>query len=111
LSSAMAVHSIPAAIPADADDMKRIPFWVDFDGKVNRATWLKVLSIVLHAASLWSGTTVERLVWIMSRFLDTWEVELLIGWLVNVGAVEFVDGKGEGGGLIAREWWWMAMAA
>ena len=46
-----------------------------------------------------------ELVGLFRRVLEVWEIELVVRWLEQIGAVERVDR-----GIVAKEWWWTVLA-
>jgi hypothetical protein len=92
-------------------DGERIPIWRDIRGGYQRNFWNLALAAVLGILASRPGASVREVSKMMHPSLTAWEVESLLFWSLEVGAVK-KTGQGEGGwtgGWEVTEWWWMAL--
>jgi hypothetical protein len=47
----------------------------------------------------------------LKNFVDYWEAELLVDWILKTGAADYLVGEGgvQSKGMKATEWWWTAL--
>ena len=63
------------------------------------------MCVVLQFVALRAGARTAEIANSFKGLVELWEVELCVGWLVEVGAL----GRTLGGGLVAREGWWSGL--
>jgi hypothetical protein len=93
-------------------DRDRIPIWRDIHGGFHRNFWDLALAAVLGILASRPGDNVREVAKMMSPALAEWEVECLLGWCLEVGAVKTTKLYEEGGwtgGWEVAEWWWMVL--
>jgi hypothetical protein len=93
-------------------DRDLIPIWRDIRGGFQRGSWDLALAAVLGILASRPGADVREVAQTMSPALQAWEVESLLAWCLEVGAVRRTGQDEEGGwtgGWEVREWWWMVL--
>lgn len=93
-----------------------IPIWRDIHGGLNRPFWDCAVASVLGIVASRPGASVREVTKTMRPALGAWEMEALLQWCWEVGAVA-KTGESEGressgawtGGWEVREWWWMVL--
>ncbi|KAI9658550.1 MAG: hypothetical protein M1829_006776 [Trizodia sp. TS-e1964] len=93
----------PPGLPAGVEEPP-MPLWIDLFGNLFPQMWHKALGAVLNFVALRPGTLVERLVIAMSPAMEEWEINILLGWLVDSKVMRRL-----GDGYTVEEWWWMVM--
>ncbi|OJD30582.1 tfiiic transcription initiation factor complex subunits tfc3 [Diplodia corticola] len=105
----------PPPLPADGGEREGfVPLWADLFGETIWEWWHRVLTAVVHVVFGRPGIGVEGVRKALKDAVDEWEIELCIGWLVQVGALEemrlgVVDGERPRGWRLG-EWWWCVLA-
>lgn len=107
-----AVQPPPAPpLPEDARLPEKIPLWFGIgDGYCPFLPefWEKTMALVLGCVDARHGVTASEISKVIRPLLGAWEVELLLGWLTDVGLVQR-QGQGPETSWMLREWWWMAL--
>ncbi|KAL4878828.1 hypothetical protein BJY04DRAFT_229542 [Aspergillus karnatakaensis] len=106
---------------------EKIPLWFDIHGGLIKTLWELALVAVLGAVAVRPGITASGVSGMVKPCLGVWEVELMLGWLEEVGAArrtglssdrgdEGDSGTGNGRGMdkedswCVLEWWWLALS-
>lgn len=91
----------------------KIPIWRNIDGGLQRSFWDLAVAAVLGILASRPGASIGEVTKMMSPSLRAWEVECLLTWCLEVGAVKKTGDDGDGrawtGGWEVREWWWMIL--
>ena len=96
----------PRHHPADKDvKIPRCPIWYDIKGDLS-LLWPLTLACVLSILSRRPAVRKEELRYILKEGLEIWELECMMGWLVDVGAAEWVGDKKDMDNVMLKEWWW-----
>ena len=96
----------PNRHPADKDlDIPRCPVWYDIKGDLS-PLWGLTLAIVLSILSIRPGVRKVEIEKMVKEGLEIWELECMMGWLVDVGAAEWVGDAKDMEGVMLKEWWW-----
>ncbi|KAF1815732.1 hypothetical protein P152DRAFT_455453 [Eremomyces bilateralis CBS 781.70] len=95
---------------AESDEAYRgcYPLWLDHQSHIIQDLWERVVMAVVQIISFRAGVDVDGLSRAFKGMLEPWELEICVGWLEKVGAVERVAGKEN---YTVTEWWWMVPAA
>ena len=86
------------------DPMAKIPLWFDIHGAFVPLMWNMLLAAVLAILAVRPGVDAEEIVKNLKPGVDTWEVDLVLSWLADVGAASRV-----GSGYMTTEWWWLVL--
>ena len=81
------------------------PLWVDIHGLELKSTWQLCLCAILNILFLFPASNAKALVQHLGSKLETFEIKILMSWLVDAGAALWAD-KGHQA-ICLREWWWM----
>lgn len=84
------------------DPRAKLPVWIDIHGNFVREMWQLALAAVLSLVTLRPGMGAQEVAGSVAPCLGRWEVESLLGWLVQAG----VAGWTEGGSVLVGEGWW-----
>lgn len=99
----------PALAEADDPDLPpRIPFWYDIHGYVVPRIWDMAVATVLGCVATREGLGAETIASMIKPALGAWEIDLLLRWLAEVGAVSR-EGRDESVGWRVNEWWWLVL--
>jgi hypothetical protein len=102
----------PMSPGVDEAGKERIPIWRDIHGNLREDQWLKLLYCVVQHAAVRAGSSIDALRAQFKGLVWDWEMELLVGWLIEVGAARWtydLATADAGNGVIAREWWWTVL--
>ena len=92
--------ALPSPPTPDASDpMASIPLWCDISGGVVAEWWERCVCVVLQFVALRAGVRTAEIADSFKGLVELWEVELCVGWLIEVGAL----GRALGGGVGARD--------
>ena len=91
---------------------EKIPVWFDIHGGFVKVLWDLALAAVVGCIATRPGVSAGSVTTMVKPTMGAWEVELLLGWMEEVGLVmrQGCNERGETGWAV-REWWWMALAA
>lgn len=98
-----------STVPGEA--LPRVPFWIDINGNLMSDIWEKVLSSMLHQVVKKPGITAKGIEEAHCNKLWTWEIELALEWMKEVGiagrfgAGREIDGVWKGGWTVGKEWY------
>lgn len=101
----------PPPLPAKGGDHDGfIPLWADLFNRTIEEWWRKVVTAIVHVVFGRPGIGLEGIRKALKDAMDEWEIELCVGWLVQVGAFEEMklglkDGEKARGWRLG-EWWW-----
>lgn len=111
----------------------RIPLWYDIHRQFIKVIWDRVVAAVVGCVATRPGISAASIANMIKPAMGAWEVELLLGWMAEVGVVRrqrqrprleeevpearaVGEGKREGKeeeveepGWEVREWWWMVL--
>lgn len=90
-----------------------IPLWADLFNRTIEEWWRKVVTAIVHVVFGRPGIGLEGIRKALKDAMDEWEIELCVGWLVQVGAFEEMmlglkDGEKARGWRLG-EWWWCVL--
>ena len=88
-------------------DMSKIPMWYDINGNLVTIMWDIARATVASLLNIRPYLTLHLLAEQLSVFMKLFEVELVVQWLINVGAAEWKDHRC--GLVVLKEWWWMVL--
>lgn len=86
------------------DPMARIPLWYDLQGELVPNMWEVALAAVMAVLVVRPGVDAEEIEKNTTPAMEAWEIELILGWLVEAKAATKV-----GSGCALDEWWWLAL--
>ncbi|KAL2819177.1 hypothetical protein BJX63DRAFT_31247 [Aspergillus granulosus] len=92
---------------------EKIPLWFDIHGGFIQVLWDQAVSAVLGCVAARPGITASNVSSMIKPTLGAWEVELLLQWLVEVGAMRRMGDNGADpheSCWAVKEWWWMVMS-
>lgn len=97
-----------------AKDRDLIPVWRDINGDFQQDFWDLAVAAVLGILATRPGAALREVSKMMNPALEMWEVECLLAWCLELGAVkktgeEENDEGGWTGGWEVREWWWLIL--
>lgn len=104
----------PPPLPAKGGDHDGfIPLWADLFNRTIEEWWRKVVTAIVHVVFGRPGIGLEGIRKALKDAMDEWEIELCVGWLVQVGAFEEMklglkDGEKARGWRLG-EWWWCVL--
>ncbi|KAJ5690603.1 hypothetical protein N7462_004995 [Penicillium macrosclerotiorum] len=107
----VSIENIKPPLPPPSEDLKlppKIPLWFDIHGFLITQLWEMAIASVLGCVSIRQGLSAEGIAGMLKPALGPWEVELLLGWLAEVGVVRR-QGSGENTGWMVLEKWWMVL--
>lgn len=105
-----AASTIPPSLSPPEDDVpQKIPLWMDLNGHLVEPLWEMSIASVLGCMALREGLSAKGISSMIKPAMAPWEIETLIGWLVDVGiAQEVVSGQEKRWKV--KEWWWMVLS-
>ena len=87
------------------DPMAKIPLWYDIHGSLVPVMWEMALAAVVAVLAVRPGIGALELEKVMRPAMETWELQVVLEWLVNANAA-----KQSGQGFsVEDEWWWLAL--
>ena len=86
----------------DVKGSERIPLWYDIQGNFIMKLWEGMVRSVIQNMALKAGSSAAVLAAPYRGLVWSWEVDLLVDWMIEVGVAE----RSESGGIRAAEWWW-----
>ncbi|KAL5335401.1 hypothetical protein BJX70DRAFT_410546 [Aspergillus crustosus] len=102
---------------------EKFPLWFDIHGGLIKVLWELAVAAVLGAVAVRPGITASGIAGMVRPCLGAWEVQMLLRWLSDVGAVrktgQIMSGAGDADGnehgrdedsWCVLEWWWMALS-
>lgn len=100
----------PPPPPAFQEDgtAPKVPFWFDIHGGLIRPIWEMAIASVIGCVAIREGVSAQTISGMIKPALGAWEIELLLGWLADVGVVAREDTGGYTGWKV-REFWWMIL--
>jgi transcription factor C subunit 3 len=87
------------------DPMAKIPLWYDIHGEFVLVMWDMLLAATMSILNMRLSVTAAEIAHSLRPSTETWEIELLLEWMVRAGAAT----KTEEGGYTMTEWWWMCL--
>ncbi|KAL1997653.1 hypothetical protein VTN02DRAFT_1194 [Thermoascus thermophilus] len=98
----------------------RIPLWFDIHGRFIKVLWDRVVAAVVGCVATRPGISAAGIASMVRPAVGAWEVELLLGWMAEVGVVRRrgeppcleevdVEAEAEQPGWEVQEWWWMVL--
>lgn len=89
----------------------KIPLWYHIHGQLVPQIWDMAIASVVGCVAMRQGLSAQTISSMIKPALGTWEIELLLGWLAEVGAVtrEGSDEHDEHAGWKVKEWWWLVL--
>lgn len=84
--------------------LAKIPLWYDIHDTLIPAVWDLVLAATMAVVALRPGIGAEEMAKSMRPSLETWELEMVLEWMVLATAAKRV-----GKGFTVEEWWWLCM--
>jgi transcription factor C subunit 3 len=103
--SALSIAETLSAAGNAPPKSEALPIWYGISGKLIPSYWRKVVMGVLGTMALRPAMRISELARMFAPGLVEWEIRILVGWLVKVGALEVLVEGQEGWNV--REWWWM----
>ncbi|KAI9716348.1 MAG: hypothetical protein M1812_005413 [Candelaria pacifica] len=94
----------PNAHYEDTGENEKIPIWYDIHGGFVPDIWRMILACLLGTLALRPGTNVKDMTRYVSPSLESWEIEVVLEWLRELGVVRR---RGEGWDVL--EWWWLVV--
>ena len=95
----------PPPAPHLVDARHPVPFWYDIHDRLVPFIWEALVSAVLGAVTIQVGCSVEDMRNMFRGAVEMWDLELLMGWLCDLGVVS----GGGGRAYVAKEWWWSVL--
>lgn len=86
----------------------KMPLWISIHGQLVPQIWDMAVASVIGCVAMRQGLSVEMICRMIKPALNTWEAELLLGWLAEVGVVSRDGGDG-GARWKVNEWWWLIL--
>lgn len=105
-SSSLAAPGPPPS--TDPSLPPKIPLWYDLQGQLVRQIWDMAIASVVGCVAMRQGLSAQTISSMIKPALGTWEIELLLEWLAEVGAVSR-EGRDEHAGWKVNEWWWLVL--
>lgn len=84
-------------------DEKRIPLWYSITDTLLGPVWEQFVCMVLQIIVTRGSTTEADIVKALKSKVEVWDVQLVVGWMVDRGVVRR---DAEDGRIRPREWWW-----
>ena len=91
------------------DTLAKIPTWYDINGDFVHVMWEMALAAVMAVLAVRPGASASDIEKCVRPSLGEWEIEAIMGWIVNAKAGKWV-GEGRMRGVTVEEWWWMCLA-
>jgi hypothetical protein len=85
------------------DPMAKIPLWYDIHDQLVPVMWDMLLAATMSVFALRSSVSAIEIEQSVGPSAELWEVELVLEWMAQAGAVTKVGQ----GGYTVTEWWWM----
>jgi len=115
VSALQKVH-IPMAPKGDGNDVERIPYWVDIHGNFLRENWENMVTTVAYLIAVRAGSTIDSLQVSFKGLIWSWEIEMVLQWLVEIGVARWIEGSTDvhlrsntTKSVTAKEWWWTVL--
>jgi len=96
----------PPALQEDGASPK-VPLWFDIHGAFIRPIWEMACASVIGCVAIRQGLSAQTISGMIKPALGAWEIELLLSWLADVGAVSRETGGYTGWKVL--EFWWMVL--
>lgn len=103
-----ALSAPPPPPSQDAGLPPKIPLWFDIHGHLVSQIWEMAIASVIGCVAMRQGLSARAICSMIKPAMGAWEIELLLGWLVEVGVV-CQKGSGDEAGWKVQEWWWMVL--
>ncbi|KAF2809213.1 uncharacterized protein BDZ99DRAFT_463995 [Mytilinidion resinicola] len=84
----------------------KIPIWCDLNESFVYAWWERAVVAVLGHLVLRAPASVASLSVALAKILERWEIERIVGWLVDVGAASF---SADGSRVMPGDYWWCVL--
>jgi transcription factor C subunit 3 len=86
----------------------KIPLWFDIHGGLIKPIWEMAIASVIGCVAMRQGLSAQTISGMIKPALGAWEIELLLGWLADVGVVSREETGGYTGWKVL-EFWWMIL--
>jgi transcription factor C subunit 3 len=86
----------------------KIPLWFDIHGGLIKPIWEMAIASVIGCVAIRQGLSAQTISGMIKPALGAWEIELLLGWLADVGVVSREETGGYTGWKVL-EFWWMIL--
>jgi len=120
----LGIHSVIPFISASSSSLRhgslpgRVPIWYDIHFHLIKAIWDSVVATVVGCIVIRPGIGAAAIACMIKPTMGAWEVELLLEWLTEVGALRRTETSEEYQSLTAerrpgwvlKEWWWLAIS-
>jgi hypothetical protein len=97
----------------------RVPVWFDINGRLVKSMWDKVVAAVVGIVAIRPGIGPGTIANMIKPTVGTWEVQLVLEWLAEVGVAARLHQEGREHrresltehlpGWIVKEWWWLVV--
>ena len=88
-------------------DITKFPLWYDINGDVVEVLWALVRASVMAILAVEPGYTIKGLQDSFKNALEPFELQLVLQWIVDAGAGEWVGTVAPSVRL--TEWWWLGL--
>ncbi|KAF9892497.1 RNA polymerase III transcription initiation factor complex subunit [Aspergillus nanangensis] len=88
---------------------EKIPLWFDIHGQFVKVLWDMAIAAVVGSIAVRPGITAPAVAGMLKPTMETWEVELLLEWMEEVGVTRQEGGGSGYSGWMVKEWWWMLL--
>lgn len=98
----------PALSPLEPGNPQKIPLWMDLNGHLVQPLWEMGLASVIGCLVLREGLSAKGISSMIKPAMAPWEIEMMLGWLTDIGVVQGEDVGSEKRWKV-QEWWWMVL--
>lgn len=108
----------PPSLSEPSVDLIKLPVWIDIHDKIVPIMWDLALAAVLGIIAIRPGVSAKEISQVLQPSMEAWEVQLVMSWCIEAGAAEYTSAGGGGvvvwgevgqGGIMVKEWWWLAL--
>ena len=92
---------------ASSGAVARIPLWYDINDELIPELWRLALAATVSVLATRPGITVRELETCVRPTLGVWEVEMILGWMMEAEVAKKVGEEG----YVTEEWWWLCLDA
>ncbi|KAL4912473.1 hypothetical protein BDW62DRAFT_19246 [Aspergillus aurantiobrunneus] len=88
----------------------KFPLWLDIHGGFIQLLWELAVAAIVGSVAVRPGITAATIAGMIKPTMGTWEVEMVLQWLVDVGVMWKSGGDGDDEPCwTVMEWWWMVL--